>query len=192
MNKEFAREIRNKNYEISDTGLFLPKQMVSIGGVFKHWVERDGVVTQEPEYDHNLMVNEGLDYVLDAAYSGGTPSTTWYLGIFKNDATLVGTLTSASHGAVTECVIGTDYTGAVRPTWSEAGVSSQTITNTASPATFPILTSITVYGALLTNVTTIAADSGGTWSSISKFAAGRSLINGDDLVVTYEITASDV
>ena len=59
---------------------------LKIGGVFTYSHIRDGKIIDTWE-EPNIVVNEGLDYTLDSAFSAGTPITAWYLGLFKNNYT---------------------------------------------------------------------------------------------------------
>lgn len=138
---------------------------------------------------HNLIVNAGLDYILDAGLSGGTPITTWYVGLTDGTPTPAAGDTSASHAGWTEV---TAYDEAVRQTWVDAGVSGQSCTNAASPATFTIDTNgTTVGGAFLISVST-KGGSTGTLYAVGAFSAGdKSLDDNDTLDVTAAFTMSD-
>lgn len=204
--RELQRALRNYKYERSPRGLVFPNQKVNIGGVFTHWVERNGEVIQAPESDHNAMTEQGLDHILDVIYSNGSQESAWYLGIFKNNASISGTETAQSKSGITEATPNTDYTaaGGNRLAWTEAGTGNTPptytspidIDNSASPTTFPILAPLnggTVYGAFMISETAPANDSLTTsvLNSLSLFGTSRTVATGDDLVVTYKITASD-
>ena len=80
--------MRNGKYIESEGGVLMPVPMgiIGLGGVFKGQHIRDGKVIDEWE-DPNLVVNEGLNHVLNTVFHGGTPITTWYLGIFEGNYT---------------------------------------------------------------------------------------------------------
>jgi hypothetical protein len=113
-------------------------------------------------------------------FSDGSQDATHYVG-----------LTTASVVAGDTLVSGLDeftsYTGD-RKAWTEAGVSSQSITNSASPAEFSISGSGTIEGAFLTD-----AESGtsGTLICGVDFTSSRSVISGDTVSVTYTLSAAD-
>lgn len=188
IHNSFAKDLRNGKFEfMEDGGLYLPKAKVSIGGVFEHELWRDGSLIDVMS-DSNLVVNQGLNHILDVVFSDVTAATDWYVGLFKTDTTPAATDTLATAGW-TEIVYSTDVSQTVRPTWNEGGASSQQITNSASKATFDILTTITIYGAFLASVSSGTA---GTLMAASKFAASRPVANSDQLLITYTLAASDV
>ena len=61
------------NYEKSAGGVFMPQ--INIGGMFHGQIVRDGRVIDEWE-DHNTVVNEGLNALLDIMFHGTTQITT--------------------------------------------------------------------------------------------------------------------
>jgi hypothetical protein len=131
----------------------------------------------------NLIVDQGIEFIMDTALSAGTQDSTYFIGL-KDTGTVAAGDTAASHAGWSE--ITAIYTGN-RPAWTEAGVSSKVITNSASPASFSITGTDDVYGAFL------ATDNTGTAGSLigaKDFAAAVSVINGDTLNITYQITGS--
>jgi hypothetical protein len=168
----------------------MKERIFKIGGVFAHQHIRNGKVIGEWEEDSNIVVNEGLNYILDAALSGGTQTTAFYLGLFKNNYTPIATnVASTFSGAGVANEATTEYSESVRPQWIEVGPSSQIITNSASPAVFTFASNISIYGALLATLSTKATASGKLIAA-SKFSAVRSMITADVLNVTYTLTIS--
>lgn len=145
----------------------------------------------EDEFE-NLVVNEGLNHILDIVLSGGTQLTTWYLGLINGSSpTIAAGNTYASHGGWSE---NTNYSQSNRPTWSDAGPSSQSITNSASPATFSINSNgQTIGGAFLASNNTKGdtAASGARLYAAGAFASAKALDNGETLTVTATFTAAD-
>lgn len=186
--KEFVDAIRNNKYEVDEeNGLFLPAQKVTIGGVFTHDVRRNGVLLGERS-DHNIVVNQGLDHILDVVLHASTQVTTWYIGIFEGNYTPVATDTAANITAnSTEC---TAYDESTRVEYVEAAASSQSTTNSANKATFTINATKTVYGAFLASASAKSATTG-TLLAASRFSASRSLVATDELLITYTISAAD-
>jgi hypothetical protein len=148
----------------------------------------DGQMKWEDEI-HNLVVNAGLDHLLDATLSGGSQITTWYVGLTDGTPTAAAGDTMSSHAGWTEV---TAYDESNRQTWSDGGVSSQSVTNSASVASFTCSTnSTTVGGAFLTSDNTKSGTSG-TLYSIGAFSGGdKSLDDGDTLEVTATFTMAD-
>ena len=144
--------------------------------------------------DTNLMVAEGLNYILDVALSGGTAITAFYIALFESDTTPADGDTYASP-SFTET---TAYDETTRQAWTEAGVSSKVITNSASKATFTFNASKTIYGGALVGGGT-GADTkddqagGGKLICSSQFSTGsKAVVSTDVLKVTVTITASNV
>jgi hypothetical protein len=160
-----------------------------IGGVFTYSQIRNGEVIDTWE-EPNLVVNEGLDYTLDSAFSAGSPITAWYVGLFKNNYTPQASDTASTFpGAGVANESTTEYSESTRPHWVEAGVVSQVITNTASPVTFTFASPINIYGAFLASSSTKGSTSG-KLAAASKFASVRAMLTADVLSVTYTLTIS--
>jgi len=195
--KSLRKEILGKKYEMmEDGGLYLPAAKVTVGGVFQHWIndDKEGI-----QFDPNIVVNEGLDHILDATLSNGTQNSTWYVGIFGNNYTPAAADTADGGGTPANSFwasgqadeVTTQYTEGARPTWTDAGVTSQAVSNTASPAVFTFGTADNVYGAGLVSTNTKAGTTG-ILMAASKFAAVRAMLISDVLNVTYSFTIADV
>jgi hypothetical protein len=162
-----------------------------VGGVFTFSQIRNGEVIDTWE-SYNIVVNQGLNYILDSALSAGSVITSWYIGLFKNNYTPLTTDVASTFTGVGVANESTsDYSEATRPVWSEAGASSQSITNTASPAnfTFTAGSPVTIYGAFLSSSSTKGGTTG-TLLAASKFSSSKTLSASDILVVSYTISAS--
>ena len=167
------------------------KQNFKIGGIFTYEHIRDGKVIDTWE-EPNIVVNEGLNYTLDSAFSGAAAITAWYIGLFKNNYAPQATDVAATFpgvGVANEAT--TEYTEATRPQWVEVGPVSQVITNSASPAVFTFNTPINIYGALLASLPTKATASG-KLAAASKFASVRAMLATDVLNVIYTLTISSI
>lgn len=165
-------------------------QNFKVGGVFGIQHIRNGEVIAEEAYP-NLVVNEGLDYILDAALSGGSQTTTFYIGIYKNNYTPIASnvmATFAGSGVANE--ISAEIDESVRQTWTDAGVSSRSVTNSASPAVFTANATVAVYGAFLSTNNTLGGTTGKLVAA-TKFASVRNLLDTDTLNVTYTFTIAD-
>lgn len=191
IDKKLGREFRNGHYEKTEDGsILLPKSGLKLSGVFSHDIRRNGELLGEM-HDSNIVVNQGLDHALGVIFSSDTvtPVTAWYIGIFEGNYTPLATDTSANITAnSTECIA---YNEAARQAFVEGAVASQTIDNLASKATFTINAVKTVYGAFLVSN---SAKSGttGTLFSASRFGTQRDVIANDQLLVGYQLVASDV
>lgn len=176
------------DYKQSAGGILMPEQGIRVGGKFIGQIVRDGHVIDEWE-DHNLVVNEGLNHLLDVLFHGATQVTTWYLGVFEGNYTPVATLTAATvTAASTEC---TAYDETTRQAYDEAAAASQSITNAASKATFTFNAAKTIYGAFLVSASAKSATSG-TLFSAARFGTAKTVVDDDQLLLTYVFNASSV
>ena len=174
------------NYEKTTGGVLLPKQPLLVGGKYHGQIIRDGRVIDEWE-DNNLVVNEGLNALLDIMFHGSTQITTWYLGLFEGNYTPVAGVTAATiTSASTEC---TAYASATRPAYDEAAAASQAITNSASRASFVFNATKTIYGAFLVSSSTKSGTSG-TLFSAARFGTAKSVVSSDELLLTYTFSAA--
>ena len=163
----------------------MENQLFKAKGIYSFELVRDGEVIDAWD-ETNIVVNGGLDYILDSALSNGTSYATHYVVLFSNNYTPIATTVITDLTQVT-----TKVTESVRPTWTEAGVTSQSITNTASPAAFTFNASETIYGAGLVHGSSTKGDTASTsLMSASKFTSSRAVISGDILNVTYTLTIS--
>lgn len=176
------------DYERSQGGVLMPKQGLLCVGRYHGQIVRDGRVIDEFE-DDNLVVNEGLNSLLNVYFHAGTQISTWYVGVFEGNYTPVATVTAATiTAAATEC---TAYDEAARPAFDEAVAASQSITNSASRATFTFNATKTIYGAFLASASAKSSTSGVLFSA-ARFASAKPVEDNDQLLLTYTFTASSV
>lgn len=141
------------------------------------------------EVINNITVDEGLNDILDVYFRSGAASANWYIGLKSTNQTPAAGFNTAGIG--TQFTEGTGYSEATRQAWSTAAVSSKTITNAASVATFSMNGSATIYGAFLVNVSTKGNTTGKMWCC-SDFGVARPVVNGDTLKIVYTIQSQDV
>lgn len=188
------------DYQKTEAGLLVPTGAIGAKGVYKGTIIRGGYyddygvwhrgteVVDEFE-ESNLVVNEGLNALLDIMFHGSTQITTWYLGIFEGNYTPLATVTAATiASASTEC---TAYANSTRPEYVEGSSSSQVITNSANRASFVFNATKTIYGAFLVSSSTKSGTSG-TLFSASQFGSSKAVVSSDELLLTYQFTASSV
>lgn len=176
------------DYIPTNAGVLMPANALQVGGVWHGQHVRDGKIIDEWE-DKNLVVNEGLDALLNIMFHGSTQITTWYVGVFEGNYTPVATVTAATiTSASTES---TAYDETTRVEYNEAAASSQSITNSANKATFTFNASKTIYGAFLVSASAKSATTG-TLFSAAAFSSAKSVVDNDQLLLTYTFTASSV
>lgn len=171
-----------------DSGLLLPESNILAQGRYDCQIIRNGKVIDEWS-EKNLVVNEGLNSLLNVMFNASAQITTWYTGIFEGNYTPVATVAAANiASASTEC---TAYTSSTRPEYQEAAASGQSITNSANRSSFVFNATKTVYGAFLVS-TNVKNGTTGTLFSAARFATAKSVESGDELLLTYTFTASSV
>jgi hypothetical protein len=159
----------------------------------EHW--RGGKLIGK--YDiRNAITNEGKDKLLNVMFHGVTAIGTWY--ILLVDGAGSPTLAAADTYAQINGTNGWDefiaYTESVRGEWTEGAAASQSITN-SSPVVFNINGSGSVYGLGVvgggsTPSTKNDAAGGGSLWAAAQFSSGTvSVLNGDQLKVTYTVNA---
>lgn len=175
------------NFERRESGLFIPERGKILAAGVYHWQHlREGEVIDEWA-SPNTVVNQGLNYLLGVALQGVTPITTWYLGLFSSNYTPVSTDTAATFGGSATEV--TTLTNTSRPVWTPAAPASQSITNSASQATFTFNAAGNVYGAFLASAAAFNATTG-TLFSAACFSAVKAVAANDQLLMTYTLSAA--
>lgn len=176
------------DFKHSAGGVLLPVSELAVGGKFVIDHMRDGELIDREELS-NLVVNEGLNHILDVVLHGASPVGTWYLGLFEANYTPVATVTAATiAAAATEC---TAYDESTRVAYDEAAPSGQSITNAASKATFTMNATKTIYGAFLVSASAKSATTG-VLLSAARFGSSKAVVDDDQLLLTYTFSASSV
>ena len=146
------------------------------------------------EKNHNRVVTEGLNRILDVMFRGTTQTNPWYVCLFKDDHTPVAADNYDVPG-YTE-LAAADYTEAARQAYVEAAAAAGVMTNSANKATFTMAGSFTVYGGALVSVVTAADHAAGANNVLfceSQFASGsKAVVAGDTIKTTITITATNV
>ncbi len=165
--------------------------MIGGVGMSSHWeVEcygKDGVLKWTDGFD-NLVVNAGLNDLLDKYLKGSSYTAAFYVGLTDGTPTVAAADTMSSHAGWAEV---TAYDEANRQTLTLGSVSSQSVSNSASKAAFTISTnSTTIGGAFLTTSNTKGGTTGTLYGGGAFTAGDKSLDDGDTLNVTVTLTAS--
>lgn len=176
------------DYERTAGGVILPSAKLAVGGFFhvEHFRENELIDEFNTE---NLVVNEGLDHVLNTVLHAGGQITTWYLGLFEGNYTPTSALTAATVTA--SSTESTAYDETTRQEYVEAASSGQSVTNAASKATFTMNATKNIYGAFLVSASAKSATTG-TLMSAARFSAAKAVVAADQLLLTYTFAASSV
>jgi hypothetical protein len=187
---EFRNALRTYRYERTENGIFFPDQKVKAVGQYVHSVNGE-----DERVDDNLVVDEGLVYFLSVGLKSGSQITAWYLSLYSGNYTPVAGLTAASYPAdATEITSGSEgYSESVRQTWTGGTIASNMVDNYSSKAAFTIATasSVVVRGAAMGSVSTKGCTTG-TLLSASKFAASRTVYDGDTFELGYRVILAGV
>lgn len=186
LNLDIGRAIRDHKHErVGDGRIFIPGAKAFLSGVFTHDLNgRDRRVCP------NVVVNEGLDEVLETFFTASAAPTAFYLAPFTGNVTPTGALTAANFAStLTEY---TDYSEATRVVWTPGAVASQAIDNSASAATFTVsVAGGTVWGFGMLTAAAKSATTGLCVAATKDTAARTGLAIGDTLNTTYGFSASD-
>jgi hypothetical protein len=138
--------------------------------------------------NHNIVVNVGLQHILDVTFENITQATEWYVGL-KDGGTPAAGDTMASHGTWVEYE---NYSEGTRPAFNDTRTGQQ-IDNAGNKAAFSINGSGgTVGGAFICDENTKGGTTGTLMCAEDASEGDRSVVSGDTINVSYTITASDV
>lgn len=164
-------------------------------GRFRAEQYRSGKLIYEDDFP-NGIVNVGKNKILDEMFFGATqiPAANWFIGLIDltGFSALAAGDTMASHAGWQEF---TGYTESPdrRVAWGPGAASSQATTN-STPATFHITSSGTVKGVFVvgdptaSNAYTKGGTTGTLWAT-ALFSADVAVANGDELKITYTVSA---
>lgn len=168
-----------------ESNIVLPKLCIGIKHHYHYeCFDKDGKLKWEMR-STNIVPNAALDDILNK-YWKATVSAAFFVGL-KGTGTPVAADTMASH--VSWATI-TPYSNATNPALNMGTASSQLISNTASQAIFNINATATVFGAFVTDNSTVGAATG-LLVSVDDFGASRAVINTDTLNITVQVTTAD-
>lgn len=172
-------------YETTPEGIYFPAENALAQGIFS--VSKRG----EPvEFSQNLVVNQGLNYILQAAVGETAGISNWYIALFVGDVTVVATWTAATFTATaTEW---TAYDEAARQGWTKSSVASQGTDSFSNKASFTSSSDTqTVRGAAMLSASAKSATSG-VLLAASRFSSDKALDTGEILDVGYGLQLSAV
>jgi len=147
--------------------------------------ERRIVWVEEVE---NLVTTAGVNKLLDATFKTGLASPAWYVGLIKGSSapTFAITDTIASHSGWTE-IAGTDVSQTNRQAWTAGTISGGYVDNSASQATYNMLTSVTLQGLFMADNNTIGGTTGTLYGEAA-FSTSQAVQNGYTVSVTSALT----
>ncbi len=153
----------------------------------------------------NGIVNEGKDYLLDGGFTGATVWTTWYAGLIDGSG-YSALADDDTYDAIDQGGNGwdeyTSYTDAnnsanatTRPEWQADAASGESMTNSTT-SIYDITVNGTVKGIFIVggtggavNKSNHSAVNNVMWSTALFGSGDVAVLNGDQLKVTYTISA---
>lgn len=188
MDKQISNDFLAGKYERTEEGIYFPKSRMLAQGVFKY--NKRG---EEEESSPNLVVNEGLDYLLAASIGLTSPIGSWYVALYTGDVTVLASWTGATwSGLASEW---TDYVNVTRPDWQKGAVSGGGANSFNNKAEFESNSATQViFGAALISVATKggSGDAGSTLIAASNFSTSKSLDVAEILDVGYGLQLTAV
>ena len=182
--EKLARAIDDGRFEETELGLLVPSQRVMVSGRFFY-----GKRGEELEYSDNLVVTEGLNYLVGVALKGVTAITTWYIAPFSGAVTVQAAWTAANFTANSTEV--TAYASATRPAWTGGSVAAGAVDSFAAKAEIAASSTITIRGAGMISASAKSATTG-TLLGASRFGSDKVLDTAEILDIGYGLTVSAV
>ena len=185
MNEIIKDALKSGRYETTPEGIFIPSENALVQGVFR--VSKRG---EPEELSQNLVVNEGLNYILSAAVGATAGIANWYIALFTGNVTVLATWTAATFTAAsTEW---TGYSEATREVWNKGAVASAGVDSFASKSSFTSSADTqTVRGAAMLSASAKSATTG-VLLAASRFSSDKALDTGEILDVGYGLQLSAV
>lgn len=135
----------------------------------------------------NLIVNEGLDHLLDVTLSGGSQDTSWFVGLLGSSPSPQASWEATDLASVDFVA----YDESNLQAWTDGGVSGQSVSNSGSPAAFTISTNSSTIGGAFLIGTNAKATPAGTLYAAGAFTGGdKAADDGDTLSVTSTFTTA--
>jgi len=153
---------------------------------FECYDSKDNLKWKETVF--NIVVDEGLDEILNQFYKGSAYTASHYVGLTDSTPTVAAGDTMSSHAGWAE--VYTEYTEATREALTLGSVSAKSVDNSASKASFAINAAATIGGAFVTTDNTKNGTSGILIGVADFAAADRVVADGDTLNVTVTLTAA--
>ncbi len=146
--------------------------------------DKDGNKKWEEEFP-NGIVDEGIEYLLDAGFNGGTQVSTWYMGLVDNAGFTAfdNADTMASHSGWSYF---TSYDALTRPEWTAGAAASRAVTNSTT-VDFVMSAAGTIRGIFITSDNTKSGTTGTLWSTAA-FSSNATVAIDDTLKVTYTVS----
>lgn len=181
---KLARAIADGRFEETELGLFVPSERSMVRGMFCY-----GKRGEELEYSDNLVVTEGLNYIVGVALKAVSRIDSWFIAPFSGAVTVNANWTAAIFTAQSTEITG--YAASARPAWTGGTVTAGAVNSFAAKAEIKATSTITVRGAGMLSVPTKSATTG-TLLGASRFTSDKVLDLDEILDIGYGLTITAV
>lgn len=155
-------------------------------GHFEHSTRKPGGQWTPWTADENIVVAQGRNYQLSAAWAQGPQKTAFYVAPFSGNVTVQDTWTGANFTAnATEF---TNYVEATRQLWDKDAVAASAVGNTTTPAVFTAgVGGGTIRGFALLEASAKSAVTG-ILAAAARLTVDKELEEGEEIRVRYVLT----
>lgn len=183
---KMAHAARNDAVSVTDSGIYIPSLGILATGVYTHSINGE-----DEAQDTNLVVNEGLLYLLRSGLMNANKLPNWYIALNGANYTPSPTLKGSGYPAAAGEIVSTTegYVEAARQSWvPDTPGDTPILSNTSNPARFTIATSseVVVYGAAILSGS-VRGSVADTLLSVVKFGKPRTLYDTDVFSMSYHI-----
>jgi hypothetical protein len=137
--------------------------------------------------EKNLVVNAGLNHILDVVFAGSAQTNPWYLGLVASSMTVASADTMSVHAGWAEVV---PYATATRAVFVDVR-TNRLVSNSASTVSHAINTAATIGGALLVSTNNKGGSSGILLCAVAFTGGDKAVADLDTLTITYTFSAAD-
>ena len=185
--KEITKEYLAGKFERTEDGVFFPSSRLLATGVFRY--NKRG---EPEECSENLVVNQGLDYLLSIGMTGAGSTSPWHIMPYEGNVTVLASWVGATVHTAGVADEWTLYTAATRPVWDQQGVASGGIDSFNSKASFES----TTIGQIIRGAALISGSAKSTSSTVlmaaSNFSSAKTLDVGEILDIGYGLQLTAV
>lgn len=185
LSNSMRKAIADGRVEQTEQGLYVPSERTLIQGYVSY-----GKRGEEAEHTHNMIVGEGLNYLVGVATGAVAAETNWYVAVFSGDVTVQPTWTAANFAtAATEF---TSYDEPDRPEWIPSAVSSGARDSFAAKSSFTSSQDgAVIRGAALISSASKSSTTGKLMGA-TRFPSAKTLDTGEILDVGYGLQLTAV
>jgi hypothetical protein len=186
----FARLLLAGQYRVTPNGVLIGDSLLAHGTYFTRFRNRE----KDYQFDHNMVVGQGILYILGSAL-GATPKLpAFYIGVCAGTTPVTTDLQANNFAATLNEITSQQegYTSATRPQWTPGMPAAGVISNSANQAAITIATAsqinINSLGLISDNA---RGGTAGTLVSALNLSNTRIGYNGDTLDIGYQVSLTD-